>query len=296
MNVDQIRAHPAFGERWYYEIELAPGVVSNGREQRSVAQTRELLRRTDIRGKRCLDIGIQEGLVTALMARGGASEALGYDRVLHRDRLELVQTALKVDFDLIGGMKLQDLPRSVTGAFDVVVFSGVLYHMLDPIAGLATVRGLVRNGGMCLIETMVSPEKTDGMYFNTKGHITKWSLWMITPQLLDYIVRFLRLEPLDVVYLGRPNRVAIACRAVGEPAADADDDWMRSDRYDLDLSEYLDWGRVASDAPEIAYDASRPDLVRRGQGEMIDVAASVAATAPLDVPPDQARMNLGATD
>jgi Protein of unknown function (DUF1698) len=184
----------------------------------------------------------------------------------------------------------------VPGAFDVVVFSGVLYHMLDPIAGLATVRGLVRNGGMCLIETMVSAEETDAMYFNTKGHITKWSLWMITPQLLDYILRFLRFEPLDVVYLGKPNRVAIACRAVDAPAAEPDDDWMRTDRYDLDLSEYLDWGRVASTAPDVAYDSSRPGLVRREQGEMIDVAASVGATAPLDVPPDQARMTLDAKD
>jgi SAM-dependent methyltransferase len=291
-----ISGHPAFGGPWYYEMELAPGLFSAGREQRSVAQTRELLRRTDVTGARCLDLGMQEGLVTTLLARRGGAEVVGYDRVLRSGRLALVQSALGVEFDLVGGMKLQDLPAAVQGAFDVVVFSGVLYHMLDPIAGLATVRGLVRDGGICLVETMVSSERSDSMFFNVKGNVSKWSLWLITPQLLDYILRFLRFEPLDVVYLGPPGRVAIACRAIPETVAEPDDDWIGSEYYERDMAEYLDWDRVASDLPEVAYDDSRAGLVRRGPGPAIDVAASIDATGPLEVEPSQARLEFGATD
>lgn len=295
MNREEIRGHPAFHERWYYQMELAPGLVSNGREQRSVAQTRDLLSRTTISGARCLDIGMQEGLVSTLLARRGASEVIGYDRVLQRERLVLVQATTQTDFSLVGGMPLQDLPHAVEGAFDVVIFSGVLYHMLDPIAGLATVRGLVRNGGICLIETMVSSERSDAMYFNTKGHVSRWSLWLITPRLLDYVLRFLRFEPLDVVYLGKPNRVAITCRAVSETVAERDDKWITSDRYDLDFSEHLDWDRVTSSEPEVAYDDSRPGLVARETGAAIDVEASVDATAPMSVDAQQSRLDFGAT-
>ena len=292
---ESVAAHPGFPGRWYYQMELAPGLFSPGREQRSVAQTRELLRRTDVAGRRCLDIGMQEGLVAALLARRDASEVVGYDRILQASRLALVQSALQVHFDLIGGMRLQDVPRAVQGAFDVVVFSGVLYHMLDPIAGLATVRGLVRDGGICLLETMVSPEKADAMFFNARGRFSRWSLWQITPQLLDYILRFLRFEPIDVVYLGNPNRVAIACRAVTDPVAEEGDEWIASDRYTLDFAEYLDWTRVRSDAPAVGYDNSRPGLVHRAGGPVCDVSASIDATEPLAVEASDARLDFGAS-
>src|SRR6185503_11906309 len=82
MPAELLSGHPAFGNPWYYEMELAPGVFSPGREQRSVAQTRELLRRTDVTGASCLDLGIQEGLVTTLLVRRGGAEVVGYDRIL----------------------------------------------------------------------------------------------------------------------------------------------------------------------------------------------------------------------
>ena len=95
--------------------------------------------------------------MTLLLERRGAAEVLGYDMLLRSDRLDLVKEALGADFGLIGGIDLADLPPAMIAAghdpFDVVVFSGVLYHMFDPLTGLAVVRGLVRDGGICLVET-----------------------------------------------------------------------------------------------------------------------------------------------
>jgi SAM-dependent methyltransferase len=227
MDSGEIREAPAFKLPWYYRLELASELYTDGPLRWSVTQTRELLRHVDVEGggadgggARCLDVGIQEGLVTFLLQRRGAAEVVGYDRVLRTDRIELAKQALGASFDLVGGMKLQDLPRSLAEQghrpFDVVVFSGVLYHMFDPLGGLSTVRGLVRDGGICLVETAAAFSETDAMYFNSAGRFAPHALWFVTPSCLYYLLRFLRLEPLDVVYL--------AGRGEGELAsADGDD-------------------------------------------------------------------------
>lgn len=41
------------------------------------------------------------------------------------------------------------------GPFDVVVFAGVLYHMIDPLAGMAIARSFLREGGIAVLETSV---------------------------------------------------------------------------------------------------------------------------------------------
>src|SRR3954453_12132788 len=45
---EQIQNTPAFDQRWYYRLELAPGLYTPGRDHRAVAQTRELLRHVDV--------------------------------------------------------------------------------------------------------------------------------------------------------------------------------------------------------------------------------------------------------
>ena len=87
MNPDRLRDNKAFNAKWYACIELAPDMFTPGRERKAVAQTRDLLKRTDIEGggadggpARCLDLGMQEGLVTTLLARRGVPKVVGYDR------------------------------------------------------------------------------------------------------------------------------------------------------------------------------------------------------------------------
>lgn len=330
MDADEIRSDPAFDSPWYYNLELAPDLFTNGHDHWAVGQTRDLLRRVDVgtdggdaAAVRCLDIGIQEGLVTVLLERRGASEVVGYDRILRHRRLNLVQRALGTNFDLVGDMKLQDLPGALADRdpFDVVVFSGVMYHMFDPFGGLATVRGLVRDGGVCIVETAVVFTDGNAMHFNAGGAYAPFALWFLTPGCLDYLLRFLRLQPIDAVHLGdargsmapprtglrglfvagRRNdapltkgRMAVACRAVPEPVAEPGDDWISTTgRHHTDFAEFLDWDRVASRDPEVNYDASREQLVRRADGS-VDLEATVASTPPLSFEREQAVLELAA--
>jgi hypothetical protein len=127
--------------------------------------------------------------------------------------------------------------------------------------------------------------------------------WYITPQCLDYLLRTLRFEVLDVVYFytadadnGKPPeaRVAVTCRATAEPHADPGDEWMTaSHRHQRRFNEYLSWPRVRSQAPEVGYSLGRDGLVR-GETGRIDVHASIEATEPLPVDKDHGRLALGA--
>ncbi len=334
MRPREIRNHKAFGGNWFHAIELAPDLYSRKPRREPVGLTRALLRRTDVEsggvaggGARCLDVGLQEGLVTLLLERRGAAEVLGYDMLLRSDRLDLVKEALGADFGLIGGMSLADLPPAMIAAghdpFDVVVFSGVLYHMFDPLTGLAVVRGLVRDGGICLVETATVLDDSATMYFNSHGMFTAGGrrsggehgrpegmmpgaatcFWYMTPRCLDYLLRMLRFEPLDLVYFntadaieGKPPeaRVAVACRAVGEPLSEPDDEWIdAAHQYRRRFAEFLDWDRVSSDAPEVGYEATREELVRGGAGT-VDLHASIEATEPFGVEIAHSRLPIGA--
>lgn len=276
MDAEEIRSHPAFNGRWFYKLELAPGLYTPGPDRSAIAQTRELLRRVEVEGTRCLDVGTQEAMVPILLNRRGAAEVVAYDIVLPERRLDLVREALGVEFETVGGMGLRDFPQ--TEPFDVVIFSGVLYHMFDPLSGLATVRGLVRNGGICIVETMVAFDDSLAMHFNA-GRYTPQALWLMTPSCLDYLLRWLRLEPLDVVRLGTGDtgRMAVACRAVEEPVGD--DEWIvTSQRQKGARAESLDWDAVASDAPPVAY---------ASEGETGD--------KPLPIKPEMTRLDLAAT-
>ena len=194
--------------------------------------------------------------------------------------------------------------------------------MFDPLTGLAVVRGLVRDGGICLVETAIAVEDDPKMYFNTFGQFTAGGrrspadqrpegmmpgsptcFWYVTPPCLEYLLRMLRFEPLDVVYFetaeaieGKPQeaRVAVACRAVAEPVVEPGDDWIpASHRHTGRFGAYLDWSRVESDAPPVGYDASREGLVR-GPAGSVDVQATIEATEPFVVERDHSALPLGA--
>ena len=112
---------------------------------------RRLLELTDLRDARCLDIGTQEALIPVSLLRLGAKSVVAYDRLDLSERIRLVQQAYGVEFEYIPGLQMDELQTALwkdrKSPLDVVVFSGVLYHMIDPLVGLCIARSLVREGG-----------------------------------------------------------------------------------------------------------------------------------------------------
>ncbi|MDX2148901.1 MAG: methyltransferase domain-containing protein [Planctomycetota bacterium] len=243
-----------FAREWYYSIELKPGQISPGAGHPSVSLTRQLVARSDVQGARCLDIGCMEGLISTLMAARGA-EVTSIDDKNKVDQIRAVQSAFGVTFRYLPGIASMHLldrleqdwnlqyasrdgqrPGSHPDErwFDVVVCSGVLYHVWSPLHVLGAARSLVRPGGLLIVETAAIHSPRAAMTFNFDGtnyiYAHPSNTWFPSDTLLDHQLRMLKLEPLDCVHLGAATpdsviRAAIVCRAVDHmPATGAEPD------------------------------------------------------------------------
>ena len=219
---------------WYYSVELRPGVFTKGEDFPSAALPRAALSRAEPKGWRCLDIGAMEGLITTVLCRRGAGRVIAYDRPTYtRSKLAAVRRAYETTFDFVDGIKLADLRPAVRESgempFDVVVFSGVMYHMLDPLGGLAHARSLVRDGGLLILETSAIIDHEAIFAANRENRFGGHAYLLPSLPLLEYFARLFRLKILDCEYvLGSKDpitghmvcRVCLVMRAMREPMLD----------------------------------------------------------------------------
>lgn len=102
------------------------------------------------------DVGCFTGGITALMAHRGAERVVAVDEVAsHLEQCRVVVTAFGLEdrVDLID-RSLFSLPDVLPArSFDLVILSGVLYHLSDMLVGLYAMRALLKEGGTLLIES-----------------------------------------------------------------------------------------------------------------------------------------------
>ena len=251
---------------WYHELELANGVVTGGDFPHSIPATRALLEKIDLECMHVLDIGAMEGFFSVLACRRGASAVIATDRFDFSDRVALVKRTLGVDFEYAPGLGLHQvgklLERSWGRLPDVILFSGILYHMFDPLAGLTRVRGLVRLNGLVIVETVAAVSDTASLLYND-------TLWMYGPgtyfvpttAALGSMLSFVGLAPIDCRYFVFSKhddlplcRIAVCCRAVDIPVlSDHVPDYARGqyswyqDYAKFDFCEFIDLAKLDSD-------------------------------------------------
>jgi len=138
------------GVHWYHEWEVFEGVHTPGRRpvSRICAKTRLP---ADLTGKRVLDVGAWNGAFSFECERRGASEVVAYSlenpEVTGFARLkELLGSRVKYVQGSVYSLAPEEL-----GAFDLILFFGVLYHLRYPLLGIDRIRTVSR--GDVLIET-----------------------------------------------------------------------------------------------------------------------------------------------
>jgi 2-polyprenyl-3-methyl-5-hydroxy-6-metoxy-1,4-benzoquinol methylase len=299
-----------FQGTWYHSIELLPGLFTKGNDFRNIRLTREMLKGCELENMNCLDVGAQDCLIAILMKRRGASSVTAQDIISRRKQVELLKKILQLDFNYISRTRLSKL-RGITKTlglhpFDVVVFSGVLYHMFDPLRGLALVRGMVRNGGLLVIETSAIIDNSMVAYFNASGRFgPHTNYWEVSVECLDYLLRFLRLAPLDCVYFNHPRsktaslpicRIAVTCRAMEDSLPCKDDTWMANPRS-LHYAEFLEWKELEiNPTHEVKYTTQNNRLIYREDTRTVDLYETVQASpeTTVDNIDEQVRLRLDA--
>jgi SAM-dependent methyltransferase len=141
---------------WYHFIRLNDHIETPGVPDHvpSHGKTLRAMDRVDFPGKRVLDIGCRDGLFSLEAERRGAAEVIGIDNDLSRGAVELVIPYLGSQVRM-HQMNLLDLKRETFGAFDVVIFSGLLYHMRYPFWSLKLIRNAMVDGGAMVLETAI---------------------------------------------------------------------------------------------------------------------------------------------
>jgi 2-polyprenyl-3-methyl-5-hydroxy-6-metoxy-1,4-benzoquinol methylase len=301
IQLDQLSDSAIRHFEWYYRVELRPGVFTGGRRRGTLAMVRHQLAKMGVRGRRCLDLGTQEGAVATVLARAGATRVVAYDRLDLSDRISLVKQSQGVEFDYQHSCPLDDLPsRLLDGGqrpFDVVVFAGVLYHMIDPLGGLAQARSFVREGGLLLLETSAVVDTQPLLHFNAAGHIYPGSnYFQPTLGALDYFLRMLRLQVIDCHYekggrvtraggwlrwlvrrsAGQLCRVSVVCRAIDRPLPVAGDRWMPRQFIVRDVAaRQLEFSRLNSTDPAVEYQRGKNRVICHPDFDSVDLYRSV---------------------
>jgi len=144
--------------RWFHRMDLGQGIVTPGLDD-TPAKLRRIQMPDDLRGRTVLDIGAWDGFFSFEAERRGASRVLAVDSFCWGRG----GWGTKAGFDLahraLGSrvesreLTVDQLSRDAVGAFDVVFFFGVLYHLRDPLAALERVAAVT--GSMLLLETKV---------------------------------------------------------------------------------------------------------------------------------------------
>jgi tRNA (mo5U34)-methyltransferase len=159
MSPDEIRRLVAEHGRWWHEIELAPGIVTPGddsnRMKLPILDALGLPR--DLRGQRALDIGTSDGYFAFELERRGAA-------VVAIDFVPETYTGFATARTILGSQaeyrmdNVYNLTPESYGAFDVVLFLGVLYHLRKPLAALDAIRSVMREGAQLFVGTMLIDE------------------------------------------------------------------------------------------------------------------------------------------
>jgi tRNA (mo5U34)-methyltransferase len=120
----------------------------------------------DLTGKRAIDLGCRDGALSWWAESRGA-EVLALDHPTEwgeanrgrsaREGFDLIREVLASKVEpIVGDLDTEAGWPVDRGPFDLVLFLGVLYHLVNPIQALRKVAQLVAPGGLVVVESAVS--------------------------------------------------------------------------------------------------------------------------------------------
>ncbi len=188
---------------------------------------------TDLNGKKVLDVGCWTGGASLLLC------ALGAD-VISIDEVKKYIEALQYLKKSFGIKNLEPLRMSLfecgdteqfQDGFDYVLFSGVLYHVTDPILALRTTFNCLKTGGVLLLETAAADSRETILTYEGPGVFgagshedlsrSGWNWFIPSPSALSQMMQ-------DVGFVDVRLGTVVDGRLLAVGRKEADMDIMRS--------------------------------------------------------------------
>lgn len=305
MAVKEEVAERALSQPWYYRIEVEPGKYTPGRRIGTLPTVRRIIDAIDFTGQRVLDIGTQEFVYPILVEPKNPAEVVAYDRLSLTDQFAMLNDVYNLRrTKYVHGIPLGDLKQRLTSdgidpVFDIVNFTGVLYHMADPLPGLAMARSMLRENGLMVLETSVSSDDGFTAECNNRALLYGGSnYFQVGAKVLDYWCRMLRMKPVDCFWHGgdRIKRLFIVMHATDRVIAEVEDKWIRKRFARVDFEPFgLFYDELASDKPKVGYDRIRgfgPLVFTDTRPKYLDVYATAKGRREIPFQPAKAIVTL----
>jgi SAM-dependent methyltransferase len=169
---------------WHHDVELAPGLStcgmrdSGGNADRTFwqhyspeAQMRRLfaaLYPDGLEGRSFLDCACNSGAHTIAAARAGAGRCFAFDaRQAWVNQARFLARHFALPNVQVECLKVEDLGVLGLAPFDVTLFSGIFYHLPDPVAGLKRAADLTRE--LLVLNTSVLPRREPGLMLSLES-------------------------------------------------------------------------------------------------------------------------------
>jgi tRNA (mo5U34)-methyltransferase len=144
---ESIRSYP-----WFHSINLGDGIVTPG-VKTLYALAKEgaaVFDPLNLRGRSLMDVGAWNGYFTVEARRRDAGRILAVDYITWthpgyrgKESFDLVMSRLGIEVNS-RTIDVQEISIDAVGCWDVVLFLGVFYHLLDPIAALSRLAAVTR--------------------------------------------------------------------------------------------------------------------------------------------------------
>lgn len=212
---------------WWHSIDLGGGVTTPGRKTPEVmrAEFSATFGSVDLRGRTVLDVGTWNGAFAVEAKRRGAGRVLATDsycwrQPMFRGRetfdLVLRHTGLDIEAREIDAT---EITVGAVGRFDVVLFLGVFYHLLDPIAVLQQLAALTDE--VLVLETCLDAreERRPAMIFypgtELNGDASNW--WGPNRACVESLLRTVGFEDVAFSPGSDPSRGVFHARKTRRP-------------------------------------------------------------------------------
>ncbi len=135
---------------------------------------------SSLTGRKVLDVGCGTGYHCWRMLGDGADYVLGIDPsarfLMQYNAIQKYAQDSRFDFLPIG---IEDMPTNLS-VFDTVFSMGVLYHRRNPINHILELKGLLKDGGEIVLETLIVDEANGGILQPEERYAQMRNVWSIT--------------------------------------------------------------------------------------------------------------------
>jgi SAM-dependent methyltransferase len=154
----------------------------------------------DLTGLRVADVGCFSGGLTLIIAGRGAEHTFAVDEIPeHIEQCRLVMEAFRVKSVEPIEAGLYRLPGLIEpGTLDLILLSGVLYHLSDMLCGMIRLQELLKPSGVLIVETN-AVNCFEHSYANF-GRFASGIWWQPTALLLQDLCTFSGFTPPDISF------------------------------------------------------------------------------------------------